>query len=166
VHFQVKFILFSATAALVVIIDQLTKVYVASTMSLHESVAVIGGLFNITYIRNPGAAFGFLAAAGPTFRYIFFLAVTVAAIALILYYLGRSKKEEPLLVFSLSLILAGAVGNLIDRIRLGEVIDFFDVYVGTHHWPAFNCADTAISLGAFLLVLQMVRKRKTEGQTA
>lgn len=154
-----KYILFLTTTFFVVVIDQIAKAHISSAMSLHESIVVIGGFFNITYIRNPGAAFGFLATASPAFRYTFFLAVTVAAILLILYYMGRSRRDEPLLVFSLALILAGAVGNLIDRIRLGEVIDFLDVYVGAYHWPAFNFADTSICLGAALLVLQMMRGR-------
>ncbi len=155
-----KYVLLFATAAVVLILDQLSKAWVTTHMSLHESITVVTGFFNITYIRNPGAAFGFLASAGPVFRSIFFLGVTAAAVVLIVYYLYKTRKEEPLLIFSLSLILAGAVSNLIDRLRFGEVIDFFDVYVGAHHWPAFNWADAAISTGAFLLIVQMVRDRK------
>ena len=94
-----------------------------------------------------------------------FLAVTVAAIALILYYLSGSEEKEPALIFSLSLILGGAVGNLIDRVRLGEVIDFLDVYVSSYHWPAFNVADSAISVGAVLILVKMlVRKREGGGK--
>lgn len=152
-----KYIIFSAVSALVVVIDQITKAIIDSAMFLHESIVIIGGFFNITYIRNPGAAFGFLAQASPPFRHVFFIAVTLAAILLILYYLAKSKREETLLVSSLALILGGAVGNLIDRLRVGEVIDFLDVYAGVHHWPAFNFADASISLGAALLILMMVR---------
>ena len=154
-----KYVLFLTTAAFVVVIDQITKAFVSSAMSLHESIVVIGSFFNITYVRNPGAAFGFLATAGPTFRSVFFLSVTVAAILLILYYLSRSMRKELLLIFSLSLILGGASGNLIDRMRYGEVVDFLDVYIASYHWPTFNVADASISLGAALLVLQMVRDR-------
>jgi signal peptidase II len=128
-------------------------------MSLHDSISVVKGLFSITYVRNPGAAFGFLAGASPMFRYIFFLTVTIAAIGLIFYYIQKSATNNRLLVFSLSLILAGAVGNLIDRLRFEEVIDFLDVYVGSYHWPAFNIADSAISMGAVFLIIEMIRKR-------
>jgi signal peptidase II len=93
------------------------------------------------------------------FRYIFFLTVTIAAIGLIFYYIQKSATNNRLLVFSLSLILAGAVGNLIDRLRFEEVIDFLDVYVGSYHWPAFNIADSAISMGAVFLIIEMIRKR-------
>ena len=155
-----KYLLFSATAGLVVFLDQVTKYAVTSIMGLHESFSVVAGFFDITYVRNPGAAFGFLAGAAPLFRSIFFLAVTIAAIALIIHYIRGSEEKEPLLIFSLSLILGGAVGNLIDRVRLGEVIDFLDVYVSSFHWPAFNVADSAISVGAVLILVKMLRRQE------
>ncbi len=155
-----KTVFFLAIAALVLLLDQLTKAWIISTLRIHESFAVIGGFFNITHVRNPGAAFGFLAGASPAFRYVFFLAVTVAAIALILHYLRTTRIEDLSLVFSLALILAGAVGNLIDRIRFGAVVDFLDVYVGVHHWPAFNVADAAITTGAAILMAILLRRRK------
>jgi signal peptidase II len=129
-------------------------------MQLHDSFPVIQGFFSITYVRNPGAAFGFLAGALPLFRYIFFVAITVTAIVLILYYIRKSKAEELRLTFSLSLILSGAIGNLIDRIRFGEVIDFLDVYLGSYHWPAFNVADSAISVGAVILFMELIKRGK------
>jgi signal peptidase II len=158
-------ILFLAATFLVILLDQATKAWIISTMRLYDSFAVIGGFFNITYIRNPGAAFGFLAGASPLFRYIFFLAVTLAAILFILHYLRVSRIEETPLVSALALILAGAVGNLIDRVRFGEVVDFLDVYIAGHHWPAFNVADSAITVGAAILIVVLLRKRKerTEG---
>jgi signal peptidase II len=160
-----KNILFLATTVLVVLLDQATKAWIISTMRLYESFAVIGGLFNITYVRNPGAAFGFLAGASPLFRYVFFLSVTAAAILLIFHYLRVSRIEAPSLVLALALILAGAVGNLIDRIRFGEVVDFLDVFFGRYHWPAFNVADSAITIGAAILIVILLQKRKerTEG---
>jgi signal peptidase II len=158
-------IIFLAIAIVVVFLDQATKAWIVSTMRLHDSFAVIGGFFNITHIRNPGAAFGFMAGATPLFRYTFFMAVTVAAILLILHYFRASRIKEPFEVSALALILAGAVGNLIDRVRFGEVVDFLDVYVGSYHWPAFNMADSAISVGAAILIAVLLRKRKkpTEG---
>jgi len=158
-------IFFLTATFLVILLDQATKAWIISTMRLYDSFVVIAGFFNITYVRNPGAAFGFLAGASPLFRYIFFLAVTVAAILLILHYLRVSRIEETSLVSALALILAGAVGNLIDRVRFGEVVDFLDVYIGAHHWPAFNVADSAITVGAAILIVVLLRKRKerTEG---
>ena len=153
-----KNILFGATTALIVFFDQLAKIYIDTTMLLHESFPVIAGFFSITYVRNPGAAFGFLADASPLFRYLFFVSVTVTAIVLIFHYLRKSKAEELMLTFSLALILSGAIGNLIDRIRFGEVIDFLDVYIGAYHWPAFNVADSAISVGAVILLVELVRR--------
>ncbi len=145
-----------------VILDQITKYVIHAGMALHESVPVIPGFFSITYIRNPGAAFGFLAGASPAFRYVFFIGVTIAAIGLILHYLRIYADEDPLLTISLGMILSGAVGNLIDRVRFGEVIDFLDVHIGANHWPAFNVADSAISIGAFVLFIYLIRMKKTE----
>ena len=158
-------IIFLAATLLVILLDQATKAWVMSTMRLYDSFAVIGGFFNITHVRNPGAAFGFLAAAPPMFRYTFFIVVTVAAILLILHYLRISRIEAPSLVSALALILAGAVGNLIDRVRFGEVVDFLDVYIVSYHWPAFNVADSAITVGAAILIVVLLQKRKgrTEG---
>jgi signal peptidase II len=144
-------------AGLILLLDQISKVYVDSSMHLHESIPVIEGLFSITYVRNPGAAFGFLADASPLFRSFFFAVATLLAIVLVLHYLWKSKVKEPRLTFALSLILSGAVGNLMDRVRLGEVIDFLDFYIGTAHWPAFNVADSAISMGAIMLFIELVR---------
>jgi signal peptidase II len=156
---QKKIVLSFAIAGTVVLLDQLTKGWIIATLRLHEGFSVIDGFFNIIHVRNPGAAFGFLAGASQAFRSVFFIAVTLAAILLILHYLRqalrKAESETPLVVFSLSLILAGAVGNLIDRLRFGEVVDFLDVYVGTTHWPAFNVADASISTGAVLLVIAL-----------
>jgi signal peptidase II len=151
--------IFSLVAVAVVILDQVTKYIVNTSMLLHDSIPIINGLFNFTYVKNPGAAFGFLAGAPPFFRSVFFIGVTVAAIMLILYYIRKTKTEEPLLTASFSLIMGGAVGNLIDRVRFGEVIDFLDLYIGPHHWPAFNIADSAISVGAILLIYDMIHRK-------
>lgn len=157
---QKKTILFLAIAGTVILLDQLTKSWIIATLRLHEGFSVVDGFFNIIHVRNPGAAFGFLAGASPAFRSVFFLAVTLAAILLILHYLRHTGIEKLSIVFSLALILAGAVGNLIDRIRFGEVVDFLDLYVGATHWPAFNVADASISTGAALLVISLFAKRK------
>ena len=152
--------IFFITLALVTALDQFSKWYITSTMSLHASYPVIDGFFNITYIRNPGAAFGFLANAAPLFRSGFLITVSVAAIVMILWYLARDRSVGVLLTAALALITGGAAGNLIDRVRFGNVVDFLDVYAGTWHWPAFNVADSAISIGAVLLVVEMFRRKK------
>jgi len=161
---QKKTILFLAIAGTVILLDQLTKSWIIATLRLHEGFAVVDGFFNIIHVRNPGAAFGFLAEASPAFRSVFFLVVTLAAILLILHYLRHTLRQTGIeklsLVSSLALILAGAVGNLIDRIRFGEVVDFLDVYVGAYHWPAFNVADASISTGAAVLAISLFAKRK------
>ena len=146
---------------ILLILDQVTKYLIHTGMALHESIPVIPGFFSITYIRNPGAAFGFLAGASPTFRYVFFIGVTVAAIGLIIHYLRTYVADDQFLTISLGMILSGAIGNLIDRVRFGEVIDFLDVYLGATHWPAFNVADSAISVGAFVLFFHLILQKKS-----
>ncbi|MCX5828691.1 MAG: signal peptidase II [Deltaproteobacteria bacterium] len=158
---QKKNVIFLLTVALLLVLDQVTKYFIHAGMALHDSIPVIPGFFSITYIRNPGAAFGFLAGASPTFRYVFFIGVTIAAIGLIIHYLRTYAAGDQLLTISMGMILSGAIGNLIDRVRFGEVIDFLDVYLGTTHWPAFNIADSAISVGAFILFIHLIQQKKS-----
>jgi signal peptidase II len=155
-----KYGLFAMTAVVVIIVDQLTKYWIDSSMMLHDSITVLNGFFSITYVRNPGAAFGFLAGASPAFRYVFFIAINIIAITLILSYIKKATMEESRLILALSFIMAGAVGNLIDRVRFGEVVDFLDFYIGSAHWPAFNVADSSITVGAFFLILELWRRGK------
>lgn len=153
-----SYLIFFITAAVLIALDQLTKALVASNLQLHDSVPLINGFLNLVHVRNPGAAFGFLAKAPGWFRSVFFITVTIGAILLILYYLKQTAAADQNQVVALSFIFAGAVGNLIDRVRFGEVIDFIDVYVSSHHWPAFNVADSAISAGAVLLVISLLKR--------
>lgn len=153
-----KYITFSLVVFSVVLLDQLTKSLVVNSLELYESIEVIKGFFNITYIRNTGAAFGILAKTDQSFRQPFFtiFSITAMTVLLILFL----KMEAPILKFSLSLIFGGATGNLIDRIRWGEVIDFIDIHWHSWHWPAFNIADSVISLGMVLIILDsLFRKR-------
>jgi len=151
-----NYLLFVITVLVIVVLDQVTKIYIDTHMTLHESIPVVQGFFNITYVRNPGAAFGFLADASPTVRALL-IGVSILASGLIVYYIAKMKTEDILLTYGMSLILGGAVGNLIDRIRLGEVIDFLDVYISTYHWPAFNVADSAVTVGAVILFYKLIR---------
>jgi signal peptidase II len=158
-------LIFILGAAVVIVLDQLTKSVITSRFALHEVYPVIPGFFNLVHVLNPGAAFGFLANASETFRYVFFTGVTVLAAGLIIFYLIKSHPRNLFLASSLTLIFGGAVGNLIDRLRVGAVVDFLDVFAGSLHWPAFNVADSAITVGAILMIWEMILNRKDK-QTA
>ncbi|WP_298434023.1 signal peptidase II [Geobacter sp.] len=147
-----------AVTAFVLVVDQATKILVDRTMELYQSIPVVDGLFSITYMRNKGAAFSFL--AGFSYRLPFFIAVSLVAIAAIAFTFRRLRDDQRLAAASFALIFAGAIGNLIDRVRLGEVIDFLDVYWKSHHWPAFNVADSAICVGVALLALDALREER------
>ena len=141
----------------VVLLDQLTKAFVDRFMSLHESRTLIEGLLHLTYVRNRGAAFGLFSDAELPFQSALFSVVSLAALGAIAVYFFRLPDASRLARAALALVIGGAVGNLIDRARLGSVIDFVDVFWGLHHWPAFNVADSAISVGVALLVLDILR---------
>ncbi|SNB47524.1 signal peptidase II [Geobacter sp. DSM 9736] len=148
-----KYIILSAISLPVLILDQITKVYIDRTMDLHTSITVIENFFNITYMRNKGAAFSFL--ANFSYRLPFFILISLIAAIVIIVVIRRLRPDQKFAAASLSLIFSGAIGNLIDRVRLGEVIDFLDVHWYGHHWPAFNVADSAICVGVFLLAIDM-----------
>lgn len=142
---------FIGIALVGLILDQATKWLITSSMSLHQSIELLRNFAHITYVRNPGAAFGFL--ADHSFRVPFFILVSLIAAGGILWYLRREASGSKRLQLALGMIFSGAIGNLIDRIRFGEVIDFIDVHWYQYHWPAFNVADSAICVGVGLLLL-------------
>ncbi|GAA0353087.1 signal peptidase II [Bowmanella denitrificans] len=142
-------------SAVVILIDQLTKLLVVDAMQLYQSIPLVP-FFNFTYVHNYGAAFSFLSNAGGWQRW-FFTGIAVTVSVLILYWLRQSKREQVLLPCAFALILGGALGNLIDRMAYGYVVDFLDFYVGNWHWPAFNIADSAICVGAALLIIDAFR---------
>lgn len=148
-----------------VIIDQITKGMVDQSFYLHESIPVIDGFFNLTYVRNTGAAWGFGATAGPWIRLVLFKVIPVFAVFFLFYLLIKSLKESLHMSVAYALIIAGAIGNLIDRFVLGFVVDFFDFYVGGSHFPAFNIADSCITVAAFIIgydALVLERKKRKE----
>jgi signal peptidase II len=147
---------YAAIAVLIVVADQVTKFLVDSVMELHDSRSIVDGLVSLTYVQNRGAAFGLLSQADLPYQPALFIGVSLLALAAIATYAARLPVTQRLAQTALTLVLAGAVGNLIDRVRLGYVIDFVDVYWRAHHWPAFNVADSAISVGVCLLVLDVV----------
>lgn len=136
----------------ILILDQLTKWQVTRTMRLHESISIIPDLFSITYIRNSGAAFGILAGSHSGFRLVFFGITSALALALLGTIYARLSPADWLGRVSVAAIFGGAVGNLIDRVRFGEVIDFLDFSLLGYHWPAFNVADAAITVGVCFLI--------------
>jgi signal peptidase II len=155
-----KYLWISAIAGAVLVLDQLTKYLVMQYIPRFTFVRVIPGFFDLTNVRNPGAAFGILAGAGAGWRTAFFIVVSLAALAVIGTLVRRSADRLSLIAFAL--IGGGAVGNLIDRIRFGEVVDFIDWYVRSWHWPTFNIADSAITVGVGLLAIEMLFPRKRE----
>jgi signal peptidase II len=138
-------------AAAVLLLDQVTKHWVVTRFPLYESQPVIAGFFNLVHVRNSGMAFGIMNRPGADWRFILLLGATLAAVALLLFWFFRLKPEDRRMFFPLPLVLGGAAGNLLDRVRLGEVIDFLDFYAGSFHWPAFNVADSAITVGTLWL---------------
>jgi signal peptidase II len=137
----------------VVILDQLSKWWISVNFSLYETREVIPGFFNITFVTNTGAAFGLLAGWDTVWRQVFFVSVSLLALVALFFAYRHFRSEGRLAVYGLALVAGGAVGNLIDRLRFGRVIDFLDFYLGTYHWPAFNVADAGITIGVGLLLL-------------
>ena len=153
-----RYTLFATIAIVGILIDQITKIAVDRSMQLFDSIPIIEHFFHLTYVRNRGAAFSFLSNA--SWRLPFFISVSIIAAIVILVAFQKMRDDQKLAHTSLALIFSGAVGNLIDRVRLGEVIDFLDAHWYRHHWPAFNVADSLICVGVFLLAIDMLLEEK------
>ena len=161
-----KYHLLTFPALAIVILDQISKLLVVSIIQIHESIPVINGFFNLVHIRNRGIAFGLMNRPGGNLFFLFMIASTIGAIVLLIFWFINLKDENMGIVLGLSLILVGAVGNLIDRLRLREVIDFLDFYIGPYHWPAFNVADSAITVGAFWMAINMLFLHSSKGHVS
>jgi signal peptidase II len=159
-----KYAWVAAIVAGVIALDQYTKQLVVHRFTLHESITIIPGFFNLTYVRNRGAAFGILADAQGAWRTAFFVLISLVALVALLFLIRKTGERLALVAYAL--ISGGAVGNLIDRLRFGEVVDFVEWYYRSFHWPAFNVADSAITIGVGLLLIEMLffqaRKEKKE----
>jgi signal peptidase II len=155
-----KLIFLLAWSSVLVALDQLTKLYIHTHFQLGESIAVLPPIFNFTYVRNFGAAFGFLAESHPTFREIFFLSIPPIAMLIIINILRGINDSEKWQIFALSSIFGGAVGNYVDRLRFGYVIDFLDFHIKEYAWPAFNIADSAIVIGVSILLFYMAMEKR------
>ena len=151
-----------AVAGLVVLADQITKGLILKFLPYHQSITVIAGFFDITHIHNPGGAFGLMANMNETVRTIVFLFASSAAVGLIFYFYKKTPPSYTFLGVGFALIFGGAIGNLIDRVHLGIVVDFLDVYIGKYHWPAFNIADSAITVGIFIFGFHLLFKKMPE----
>ncbi len=144
----------------IVCLDQLTKLYISHSLPLHGSIEILEDFLHVVHVRNTGVAFGLLAGQPRSLRFLLLLPISCLAVFMIFYFLRQARNDQKLLRFSLTLLLAGAVGNLIDRMWRGEVVDFIDVHWHTYHWPAFNVADSAITVGVGLLVVEWIRSWK------
>lgn len=149
-------------AGIIILLDQVTKLIVLDKMPLFHNIPVISGFFNLTHIHNPGGAFGFLSTQTSNIQRLLFLFVSSLAIGLIFYFFKKTPREQTWLSTGFALVFGGAIGNLIDRIRLGKVVDFLDFYIGDWHWPAFNVADSAVSIGMLIFLFHIFFKRFPE----
>ena len=154
-----KYALVATVAAVVLLLDQASKWYVRHTVGLYESIPVINSLFHITHVRNSGGAFSLFASANQTYRLPFFLLVSVVAIVVLLYFVSKLEPRQWLLLLALGGILGGALGNLTDRIISGQVTDFLDVHWHGYYWPAFNVADSGITVGMLILLFHSLLAR-------
>ncbi len=138
--------------SVLLVLDQITKFMVSRSIPYGTSKNVIPGFFNFSHVRNRGAIFGFFSQSGSSYVYILLTLASLAAFGLVIYYFLKIPASDKLLKVTLSLVLAGAMGNLLDRLLRGFVTDFLDFYIGRFHWPSFNVADSCITVGAILLV--------------
>jgi signal peptidase II len=154
----------AAAVLLVVAGDQLTKLLASATLSLHQSRMVIPNLFSLTLVHNNGMAFGIMSGSPSFLRSVLLTALSAAALLLILYYCSSIPRSRVWLQSGLSLIMGGALGNIIDRLRLQYVVDFLDFHWQGHSWPAFNLADSCITIGMGMLILDFVLGVKRRGR--
>jgi signal peptidase II len=146
-----------ALGGTIIFLDQVTKALILHFLPLYSTMEVIPGLFNLVHARNTGAAFSILAGANSVWRQGLFVVLTVAVVTILLFAYGKLRSDDRWSRTAYACIIGGALGNLIDRLRLGEVVDFLDCYAGSYHWPAFNIADSAITAGALVLVVSVLR---------
>ena len=157
-----KYFRLIVVAGIIILLDQVTKLIVLDKMPLFHNIPVISGFFNLTHIHNPGGAFGFLSTQTSNIQRLLFLFVSSLATGLIFYFYKKTPHEQTWLSTGFALVFGGAIGNLIDRIRLGKVVDFLDFYIGDLHWPAFNVADSAVSIGMLIFLFHILFKRFPE----
>jgi signal peptidase II len=156
-------------AASVVLLDQVSKWLVAQRIALYDGVDVVPGFFRLTHVQNQGAAFGLFSNSTSQWKVAVLIMFSVAALAVVSALLWKNGNAMNATAIALSLVFGGALGNLWDRVSSGRVIDFLDIYYGSHHWPAFNVADSAIVIGAVLLLSEIFlapQEEKTREQVS
>lgn len=162
---KAKILRLLVVSGITMILDQITKLVVVANLEFGREISVIPGFFNLTHVLNPGGAFGLFAQHSTMVRVMFFLVFSLIAVGFILYIYMGIPETHPMLANGLSLIFGGAIGNLIDRVRMGKVVDFLDVYIGNMHWPAFNVADSAICIGVGIFIYHILfNKMPAEGK--
>ena len=154
-----KHLIIFIVAGLTLVLDQGSKLIILKYLSAYQTITVIPGFFNVTLVHNPGGAFGFLAGQTHEVRTVLFILVSLMAAGFILYLYIKTPRQHHFLLAGLSLIFGGALGNLSDRIRKGAVVDFLDFHINAIHWPAFNLADSAISIGMGILLFYIIVKK-------
>jgi signal peptidase II len=150
----------AAAVSAILALDQATKLLVAGRLVPGESVEILPGILHLTLVRNTGMAFGLLSGLDVPFKSLLMTLLSLAALAAVIYYALRSPRGATMTHFGLTFILGGALGNILDRARLGYVIDFVDVFYRDTHWPAFNVADSSICIGVGLLLLDSLRRHE------
>ena len=144
---------------MLIILDQFTKFMIIMSIPLHYSIRVIDGFFNLTHIRNSGVAFGLFAGQGSEYKSLFFVFISIIAVFAILIFFHQTPNDRKMVQNGLILIFSGAIGNMVDRLVYKEVIDFLDFFYGDFHWPAFNVADSCITIGVGLMIFDSFLKR-------
>jgi signal peptidase II len=164
---KTKYIFLLLTVLIVVVCDQVTKIYIEKTLALNHAITIIPNFLDIHHIRNTGAAFGIMSRLPDGARIPFLVGVSILAMILILYLFYMAEKNRTAYIFSLALVFSGAVGNLIDRVTLGFVRDFVDLHIYHLHWPVFNVADSAITVGIIIMAYEILivepRREKEKG---
>jgi len=143
------------------LLDQISKFYIVQQIAMDESVTVIPHFFSLVHVRNPGVAFGWFADQSTPFRQVFFVGLSIGALLFLITLVRKIPPADMLGHIAIALLFGGACGNLLDRVRLGEVVDFLDFYIGRYHWYAFNVADSAITTGLTLFAFYTLFSRKT-----
>ena len=154
------YLLFIGVALIILLLDQASKWMVITHIEAHQTLSVIPGFFHLVLVKNRGMAFGIFSHTRSGFYYYFLLFTTIGATGVILFFFFWIKGDKRWLTIGLSLIFGGALGNLVDRVRLGYVIDFLDFFLKGYHWPAFNVADSAVTVGTFWLLFNIIQGKK------
>jgi len=158
--FKRKYLILVVISSVFIYLDQVTKAWATTALKGKPQITVIENYFNLKYVTNKGAAWGMFGNMGEEVRIPFFIFITIIASIALGYYYNKLKRKQLTLQISLSFVVAGMIGNFIDRVFVKFVVDFVDWHIGEHHWPTFNVADIAISIGMGLLVIDFIIHRK------